>query len=98
MTPHTPMLNRLKSVASTLKREVDVYRVVLKDSRTPRPAKLLLGLAIGYLLLPFDLIPDFIPVVGQLDDVIIVPAMVILALKMIPRDVVEDCRERAKST
>ena len=98
MTPHTPMLNRLKSVASTLKREVDVYRVVLKDSRTPRPAKLLLGLAIGYLFLPFDLISDFIPVVGQLDDVIIVPAMVILALKMIPRDVVEDCRERAKST
>ena len=98
MTPHTPMLNRLESVASTLKREIDVYRVVLKDSRNPRPAKLLLGLAIGYLLLPFDLIPYFIPVVGQLDDVIIVPAMVILALKMIPRDVVEDCRERAKST
>ena len=92
------MFNRLKSVASSLKREVNVYRLVLRDSRTPRPAKLLLGLAIGYLLLPFDLIPDFIPVIGQLDDVIIVPALVILALKMIPRDVIEDCRAKAEST
>ena len=74
-----------------------MYRLVLKDSRTPRPAKLLLGLAIGYLLLPFDLIPDFIPVIGQLDDVIIVPALVILALRMIPKDVIEDCRAKANS-
>ena len=92
------MFNWLKSASRGLKRELNVYRLVLKDSRTPWPAKLLLGLAIGYLVLPYDVIPDFIPVVGQLDDVIIVPAMVILALKMIPRDVVENCRERAKST
>jgi uncharacterized membrane protein YkvA (DUF1232 family) len=92
------MLNRLKSVSRTLKRELNVYRLVLRDGRTPRPAKLLLGMAIGYLLLPFDLIPDFIPVLGQLDDVIIVPALVILALKMIPKDVIEDCRAKAEST
>ena len=55
------MFDRLKSVAGSLKRELNVYRLVLKDNRTPWPAKLLLGLAIGYLLLPFDLIPDFIP-------------------------------------
>ena len=93
----TYVFNRLKSVASSLKREVNVYRLVLRDSRTPKPAKLLLGLALGYLLLPFDLIPDFMPVIGQLDDVIIVPALVVLALKMIPGDVIEDCRERANS-
>jgi uncharacterized membrane protein YkvA (DUF1232 family) len=92
------VFDRLKSVASSIKREINVYRLVLKDGRTPRPAKLLLGLALGYLLLPFDLIPDFIPVIGQLDDVIIVPALVIMALKMIPKDVIEDCRERANST
>ena len=91
------MFNRLKSVARSFKRELNVYRLVLKDSRTPWPARLLLGLAIGYLLLPLDIIPDFIPVLGQLDDLIIVPALVILALKMIPKDVVEDCRARANS-
>ena len=92
------MFNRLKSVSRSLKRKLNVYRLVLKDGRTPKPAKLLLGLAVGYLLLPFDLIPDFIPVIGQLDDVIIVPALVILALKMIPKDVIEDCRAKAEST
>ena len=92
------MFTRLKSVSRSLKRELNVYRLVLRDGRTPRPAKLLLGMAIGYLLLPFDLVPDFIPVIGQLDDVIIVPALVILALKMIPRDVIEDCRAKANST
>jgi uncharacterized membrane protein YkvA (DUF1232 family) len=72
-----------------------VYQLVLKDPRTPKLAKILLGLALGYALLPFDLIPDFIPVIGHLDDLIIVPILVILALKMIPQDVVDDCRDRA---
>jgi uncharacterized membrane protein YkvA (DUF1232 family) len=53
----------------------------------------LLGLAIGYLLLPFDLIPDFIPVIGHLDDVIIVPGLIYLALKMIPNEIILECRE-----
>ena len=87
---------RLKAVGRSLKREIQVYRLVLKDHRTPRFAKILLGLAIGYAVLPFDIIPDFIPVIGQLDDLIIVPALIITALKMIPNEVVEDCRARAK--
>jgi len=88
------MFDRLKSMGRNIKREIKVYQLVLKDSRTPILAKFLLGLAVGYTLLPFDIIPDFIPVIGHIDDVIIVPVLVIVALKMIPREVVEDCRIR----
>jgi len=87
----------LKAVGRNLKREIQVYRLVLKDHRTPRLAKILLGLAVGYAILPFDIIPDFIPVIGQLDDLIIVPALIIVALKLIPKEVVEECRARANS-
>lgn len=86
------MFDKLKRTGLAIKGELDVYRRVLKDKRTPRIAKILLGLAIGYLLLPVDIIPDFIPVIGHLDDLIIVPALVIIALKMIPKEVIEDSR------
>jgi uncharacterized membrane protein YkvA (DUF1232 family) len=88
------MFDRLKSMGRNMKREIKVYQLVLKDSRTPILAKFLLGLAVGYTLLPFDIIPDFIPVIGHIDDGIIVPVLVIVALKMIPREVIEDCRIR----
>jgi uncharacterized membrane protein YkvA (DUF1232 family) len=91
------VFEKLKSVGKTLKTEITVYRRVLRDERTPWLAKALLGLAVGYFLLPFDLIPDFIPVLGHLDDLVIVPALVILALKMIPKEVVEDCRRQARN-
>jgi len=51
-------------------------------------------MAIGYLLLPIDLIPDFIPVIGHLDDLVIVPGLIYLALKMIPDEVVAECRRK----
>ncbi|MCL5076232.1 MAG: YkvA family protein [Chloroflexi bacterium] len=89
------MLDELKSTGRSLKRELKVYQLVLKDGRTPKLAKLLLGVAVGYALLPFDIIPDFIPVLGYLDDVIILPVLVIIALRMIPKEVIEDCRIRA---
>lgn len=91
------MFNKWKSAAKRLKQEIKVYRLVLKDKRTPRAAKVFLWLAVGYILLPFDLIPDFIPVLGQLDDLIIVPALVFIALKMIPKEVVADCRSKIEA-
>lgn len=86
----------LKTLGQKLKHEVRVYRLVLSDTRTPILPKILLGLAIGYLALPFDLIPDFLPVIGHLDDLIIVPGLVLLALKFIPANVVEECRAQVK--
>lgn len=89
------MFARLKAVGRGLKREIRVYQLILRDPRTPRLAKLLLWLAVGYALLPFDIIPDFIPVLGHLDDLVIVPALILLALWIVPAVVREECRRRA---
>ena len=86
------MLKRLKAAAAKLRREIRVYQLVLRDPRTPRLPKWLLGAAVGYALMPFDLIPDWIPVIGHVDDLIIVPGLVILAMRMIPERIVADCR------
>lgn len=88
----------LREAARKLKTELAVYRLVLKHERTPWLAKVLLGMAIGYVLMPFDLIPDFIPVLGQLDDLLIVPGLVILALKLIPEGVIDECRQKVNKT
>lgn len=88
------MLDKLKALTIQLKKEFDVYRLVLKHPETPWIAKCILGLAVGYLLLPFDLIPDFIPVIGQLDDVVIIPVLLYLALLFIPKALVQSCREQ----
>ncbi|MFH0887915.1 MAG: DUF1232 domain-containing protein [Planctomycetota bacterium] len=88
------MISKWKSAVKRLKQEIHVYRLVLKDKRTPMRAKIFLWLALGYIFLPFDIIPDFIPIFGQLDDLVIVPMLIIIALKMIPKEVVEDCRAK----
>lgn len=92
------MLDKSRPVATSLKCELKIYRLMLKDNRTPKLAKLFLWLAIGYALLPLDVIPDFIPVIGYLDDIIIVPLLVFLALKSIPQEIVEDCRIKVMDT
>ncbi|HSI96127.1 MAG: YkvA family protein [Methylophilaceae bacterium] len=88
----------LRDTAAKIKNEFAVYRLVLKHPETPFLAKILLGLAVGYILLPFDLIPDFIPVVGHLDDLVIVPALIYAALKLVPKGIVESCRKELEST
>lgn len=84
--------DRVKKSAKNFKKQLHLYKLVLKDKRTPILAKILLGAAIGYLLLPFDIIPDFIPFFGQLDDLIIVPLLVYFALKIIPHEIINEYR------
>jgi uncharacterized membrane protein YkvA (DUF1232 family) len=79
---------RSKDMTRLFKRELIIYQRVLKDERTPARAKVFLALAIGYLCMPFDLIPDFIPVIGHLDDAVIIPALVFVALRSVPREIV----------
>lgn len=88
--------DKLKLMDKKFKREVKTYQLVLKHSRTPKLAKWLLGLALGYALMPFDLIPDFIPVFGYLDDAIILPGLVMLAYKVTPKDIIEECRREVE--
>jgi uncharacterized membrane protein YkvA (DUF1232 family) len=77
-------------------REITVYRRVLRDERTPPRARLFLGLAVAYVCMPFDLIPDFIPVIGHLDDAIIVPALVIMAWRSLPAGLISEHRRSVK--
>lgn len=84
---------RLEQITRTTCENLVLYRRVLSDPRTPWLAWCLLGAGVGYLLLPFDLIPDWIPVIGLLDDLLIVPLLVMAGLYFLPKDVIEDHRE-----
>ncbi|HTL70501.1 MAG TPA: DUF1232 domain-containing protein [Candidatus Eisenbacteria bacterium] len=73
------------------------YMLVLKHPRTPAYAKFLLGLAAVYFLSPIDILPDVLPEIGRLDDLFIVPGLVYLAFRLIPPDVIEECRRKTAS-
>ncbi len=90
------LLESLKRRARRLRTETYALYFAYRDPRVPWYAKVFMGAVIGYALSPVDLVPDFIPVLGYLDDLIIVPAGVYLALKMVPREVMEECRARAE--
>jgi uncharacterized membrane protein YkvA (DUF1232 family) len=82
----------LKARAKQLKIDIPAVFLALKHSGTPAVAKVLAGITIIYALSPIDLIPDFIPVLGLLDDVIILPVLITLTVKLIPADIFEECR------
>ena len=78
-----------------LKREVVALYLAFRDPRVPWYAKAVAVCVVGYALSPIDLIPDPIPILGYLDDLIIVPLGIALAVRLIPPDILEDCRQRA---
>lgn len=86
----------LKEKAKKLKTDIPAIFLALKDNETPIFAKILAGITVAYALSPIDLIPDFIPVFGYLDDVILLPMLVTLTIKFIPSEVLEKNRRQAE--
>lgn len=89
-------MNRVKSWAKQLKRHLFMLYIACRDSRVPWYAKVFTACVVAYAFSPVDLIPDFIPVLGYIDDIILVPLGIFLALKMIPAPVLADCEKQAQ--
>jgi len=89
------MLARLKGWARTVKRDVIALFIAARDSRTPWYAKLMAGLVAAYALSPIDLIPDFIPVIGYLDDLVIVPLGIWIVVRLVPAELMQELRAEA---
>lgn len=86
----------LKERAKKLKSDIPVIFLALKDKDTPMIAKIFAGITVVYALSPIDLIPDFIPVLGYLDDVILLPAFIALTIKFIPKEVWDRNHKKAE--
>ncbi|MGN1339614.1 MAG: YkvA family protein [Oscillospiraceae bacterium] len=86
----------LKERAKQLKSDIPAVYLALKDKQTPLPAKILAAVTVCYALSPIDLIPDFIPVLGYLDDLLVLPGLAALTIRLIPAEVMERCRTEAR--
>jgi uncharacterized membrane protein YkvA (DUF1232 family) len=91
------MLAKLKIWAKALKRDVIALWIAARDRRVPLPAKIAAGAVAAYALSPVDLIPDFIPVLGYLDDLLIVPLGILLAIRLVPAELMAEFRAEATS-
>jgi uncharacterized membrane protein YkvA (DUF1232 family) len=90
-------LDRLKDRAHEIRRDVHALYLACQDPRTPWYAKLLASAVVAYAFSPIDLIPDFVPVLGYLDDLILIPAGILLAIRLIPAPVLAACRRQAEA-
>ncbi len=95
--PAAQPLVRLRACAAAAKRDILALYLAARDPRVPLTAKLLAGAVAAYALSPIDLIPDFIPVLGYLDDLILVPLGIALALRMIPPPLIAELRATAQA-
>jgi uncharacterized membrane protein YkvA (DUF1232 family) len=92
----TQLIEGWKQRAKQLKIEIYAIYLAYKDPRVPWYARIFAACVVGYAFSPIDLIPDPIPILGYLDDLILIPLGVVLALKMIPEEVLAECRERSQ--
>jgi len=90
------VIERWKQKARQLKAETYALYLAYKDPRVPWYAKVFAAMVVGYAFSPIDLIPDFVPVLGYLDDLVMVPIGITLALKMVPKTVLDECRQEAR--
>lgn len=91
-------MQSLKQLARKLKNDVYTVYLASKDSRTPWYTRLIAAIIVAYALSPIDLIPDAIPILGYLDDLILIPFGIWLVLKLIPPSVLAECRQLAEAT
>jgi len=89
-------LERWKSAARRLKQEVRALLLACRDRRVPWVARVLAVLVVAYALSPIDLIPDFIPILGHVDDLVLIPLGVALVIRLIPPEILAECRENAR--
>ena len=89
-------MSKLTDRAKKLKTDIPAVFLALKEKKTPWYAKIIAAIVVVYALSPIDLIPDFIPVLGYLDDLILLPALIACCVKCIPSEVFASCRSRAQ--
>ena len=89
------MSMKLKERAKQLKQDIPAVFLALKEKDTPVIAKIFAGITIAYALSPIDFIPDFIPIIGYLDDLIILPLFVTVTVKLIPDEIMQQCKVKA---
>lgn len=92
------IIQRLRQWSKRLKTEIYALYLATRDPRTPLLARFVAGIVVAYALSPIDLIPDVIPILGYLDDVILVPLGIMLAIRLIPSEVLTDCRATASAS
>lgn len=83
-----------KEIKINLKNHLKLYYALYRDKRTPRISKIFLFIALAYLATPFDIIPDFVPVLGQLDDLILIPLLLYISVKSIPKPLYDEHYKR----
>ncbi|MCQ4925679.1 YkvA family protein [Tissierella carlieri] len=91
------MIEKIKNNILKLKKEILALFLAYKRKETPLYAKIIIGIVVGYALSPIDLIPDFIPILGYLDDFLILPLGITLAIKLVPDYILEECRLEAEN-
>ena len=94
--PRSPVAGRIALLVAWVTRELRVYWTISKDARTPTRSKVFLWAAVGYAVWPLGLVPDFIPVIGYVDDLIIVPTLIFIAVRAVPPQVAKEARENTQ--